>query len=218
MGLFSWTRKNKPNIQANLVREPDPPTPHQAALIEKFVEEINKVYQQRNTRRMKWIRKINTPMNPNNQNSYIFSPYENEAVVYLVGVLQSLQKDPNPFFFHEAYAEFLRTKNDYVKNNTNIFPKRAKSVPVINSVLRKMRVYSKQLEANTNNWNHRTPTPRPRVESFSTFSNSEPNTNTSASTLPSLQQLRNNTRHKPKRRIQGRIVKSNPNRPPPEEE
>jgi hypothetical protein len=219
MGWFSWTRKNKPKTTPEPVLESLPQTLHQRALVEKFVEEINKLYQQRNTRRMKWIRKINRPMNLNNPNSYIFSPYENEAVVYLVGVLRALEKDPNPFFFNEAYAEFLRTKNDYVKTNTNIFPKRAKSVPLINSVLRKMRVYSKQLNMNTNNWNHRTPTPRPRIESFHSFSNTETNTNinTSVSTLPSLQQLRNNTRYTPKKRLQGRIVKPNLNRPPPEE-
>lgn len=221
MGWFSWTRKNKNKPKANIepVAEPLPQTEHQRALLQRFVEEINTLYKQRNERRMKWIRKINTRVNLNNQNSYVFTPYENEAVVYLVRLLRALEKDPNPFFFNEAYAEFLRTKNDYVKTNTNIFPKRAKTVPLINSVLRKMRLYSKQLNMNTNNWNHRTPTPRPRIESFDSFSNSESNTNTNTTvlSLPSLRQLRNNTRYTPKKRLQGRIVKSNPNTPPQEE-
>jgi hypothetical protein len=217
MGWFSWTRKNKSKPISEALQEEVPQTPHQVALLQKFTEEINKLYKQRNIRRTEWIRKLNRKTNKNNQNSYIYSPYENEAIVYLIHLLRKLEKDPNPFFFNEAYAEFVQTKNQFVKNNTNIFSKRNKSVPLINSVLRKMRVYSKQLENTTNNWNNRSPRSRSRIESFDTFSNTESNlnTNTSGSSLPSLQQLRENTRYRPTRRLKGRIVKSNPNTQPP---
>lgn len=194
-----------------------PQTPHQKALLQKFFQEIGSLAKERNTRRVKWIQKIgkgNMNENLSNPNSYVYSPYETEALNYLVNLYFALEKDPNPFFFNEAYAEFLRTKNHYVKNNTNVFPKRAKSVPLINSVLRKMRLYSKQLE--TNNLDNRRPsTPRLRKSSFDTFSDEEINTNDKIS-LPSLRQLRNNTRRRPTRRLQG-IVKSSPNTPPPEE-
>jgi hypothetical protein len=211
MAWLSWTRKNKPKLINKPVNQPQrvEQTPDQKALIKKFSEEINNLHTQRNTRRIEWIRKNNKRIHLNNQNSLVFSPYENEAIVYLMSLLRALESDPNPFFFNEAYADFLQTKNDYIKQNTNIFPKRARSVPLIDSVLRKMRLYSKQLE------NNKLTTPRAFRNSFHNLSTNGSNTNRSS--FSSLQNLRNSIQHQPTRRLKGRVVSANLNRPPLEE-
>lgn len=212
MGWFSKTRKqNKP--KQNNTRPPplpSPPTPHQLALIERLKEEIRNLIAQRDKRRVNWIRKLST----SNTNTY--SPYENVAIDYLIKVLQELQQDQNPFFFNEAYRSFLHTKNQFVKSNTNLFQKRSKSLPLINSVFRRMRLYTQQL-SNTNNTNNSASLPRRRTSTFSNVSDSDSNTE-SAPSMFTLQQLRNNTRYRPTRRLKGRIVKPNRGTPPLEEE
>lgn len=201
MGWPSWTRKQKNVIPKNVSTPPvQPPTPHQFALIEKLKEEIRTLVSERDKRRVNWIRRLHT----SNVNTY--SPYENVAIDYLLRVLQELQKDPNPFFFNEAYRTYLRTKNQFVKNNTNVFQKRSKSLPLINTVFRRMRLYTQQLTNENFEPNQDLLPRRRRTSTFSTFSNSESN---NEEVLPSLQQLRNNTRYKPTRRLRGRIVKSN---------
>ena len=208
MGFFSWTRKQKKPKQNNTLPLPqNRPTPHQLALIERLKEEIRKLIQERDKRRVNWIRTINK--------SNTYSPYENVAIDYLIQVLQDLQKDPNPFFFNEAYRTYLQIKNQFVKTNTNVFQKRSKSIPLINGVLRRMRLYTKEL--NNTNTNNSTPVPRRRTSTFSTFSNSESTTESQPS-FYTLQQLRNNTRYRPTRRLKGRIVKPNRGTPPLEEE
>jgi hypothetical protein len=208
MGFFRWTRKqNKPKQNNTLLPPPPPPTPHQLALIERLKEEIRNLIAQRDKRRVNWIRKLST----SNQNTY--SPYENVAIDYLIQVLEELQKDQNPFFFNEAYRTFLDTKNQFVKSNTNVFQKRSKSLPLINSIFRRMRLYTQKLN-NNNTPNNSASLPRRRTSTFSTFSDTESNTEP---TLFTIQQLRNNTRYRPTRRLKGRIVKPNQGTPPLEE-
>lgn len=239
MSLFNkfFTRKKKQN---NTPPPEDPiqtpMTPHQAALIKKLAQEIVALDKSRE-RRLNQFRK--TIMNTSTTNIYIYSPYEIPAVHYLTNLLKALQSDPNPFFFNEAYAEFLRTKNEYVRSNTNVyFQKRKKSLPLINGVLRRMRQYAARLNNNTNSFNT-----LPRIsmtrrrESFdsvannalNTFSNTE-STGSSHPSLPSLRSLRNNTRnlrvaenaaraasrvHTPKQRLKGK--NPSPGTPPPTE-
>lgn len=208
MGIFSWTRKNKPKNTPIAPPAPNTPfeqTPHQLALIEKLKEEIRALFQQRDARRVEWIRKINRPVNVNNQNSYIYSPYENEAIEYLLGVLEELKKDSNPFFFNEAYREFLHKRNSMIQGNTNIFRKTTKSLPIVNSVLSRMRRFTAQLN-NVNN-GLRTPSLRVHKESFNSFSNVASNNNTITKMVKTtLKQLRENTRYRPKRRLHARRV------------
>ena len=238
MSLFTkfFTRKKKQN---NTPPPEDPiqtpMTPHQAALIKKLAQEIVALDKSRE-RRLNQFRK--TIMNTSTTN--IYSPYEIPALHYLTNLLKALQSDPNPFFFNEAYAEFLGTKNEYVRSNTNVyFQKRKKSLPLINGVLRRMRQYAARLNNNTNSFNTlpRTPMTR-RRESFdsvanndalNTFSNTE-STGSRLPSLPSLRSLRNNTRnmrvaenatraasrvHTPKRRLVGKVV--SPDTQPPTE-
>ena len=208
MGLFNrFTRKTK---QPNQQTEPLPfsPTPHHAALIQKLAQEIITL---NNTRKKRATQFASTLMTKNAGTMFI--PYENPAIEYLLTLLEALKRDPDPFFFNEAYAEFLQTKNAFVHANRNIFPKRKNSVPLINGVLRRMRLFTRQLNSNTANWN-RSPSQHSRTNSFESFSNTESN----GSSLPSIQRLRNNTRYRPTRRLKGKLVRPNPSRQPPTEE
>jgi hypothetical protein len=218
MGLWNLlTRKTKRNTPAN---EPLPPpvTPAQAALLQKLAQEIVALYDARKQRSAHFARSL-----LNKNSGTVFNPYETAAIQYLSNVLEELKKDPNPFFFNDAYATFLRTQNDFVRGNRNIFQKRKNSIPLINGVLRRMRSYAAKLQ-NTN-----TNTPKPRMRSrrsFGTnvdyFSNDESN----GSSLPSLETLRRNTAelaaltapHVYTRRLKGRVVKPNQGRPPLKEE
>lgn len=224
MSLFTkfFTRKNKPKKESNdpLPLSPPPPTPHQAALMKKLSQEIISLV---DTRKARSTQFASTIMSKNAGN--VFVPFENPAIEYLLNVLEILKTDPNPFFFNEAYAEFLRRKNAFVQANTNIFPKRKTSLPLINGVLRRMRQYAARL----NNTNNSPVTPRPTRRSFGSVSNSQSvfsNTESNSSSLPSLQSLRNNTRNlaaaenaarrrTPRRRLRRKGV--NQGTPPPTE-
>lgn len=206
MGLFNrFTRKrNQFNQQTEVV--PFLPTPHHAALIQKFAHEIMTLVDTRKKRATQFASRVMTT------NATMFIPYENPAIEYLLTLLEALKTDPNPFFFNEAYAEFLQTTNAFVNANRNVVPKRKTSVPLINGVLRRMRLFTKQLNSNTANWN-RSPS-RVRRNSFESVSNTDSN----GSSLPSLQGLRNNTRYRPTRRLKGTIVRPSPSTLPPREE
>jgi hypothetical protein len=221
MGIWNFLtrKKKKPNNTVNNTPLP-PPTPNQAALLQKLAQEIVALYDTRKQRSAHFARTI---MNKNAGN--VFVPYETAAIQYLSNVLEELKKDPNPFFFNEAYATFLHTKNDFVQGNLNVFKKRKNSIPLINGVLRRMRLYAAALQ-NTNNNMRRPPRPtRPSFNSVANFSNDESN----GSSLPSLESLRRNTaelralnnlqrarRHVYTRRLKGH-VKPNQGTPPPEE-
>ena len=203
---WPWTRKKK-NTQIVNNTPPPPPTPQQEQLLEKLKEEIRNVFVKRNTRRVKFIQNVTKPYNVANQNAWWYKPYENNVILYLVDLLKQLQHDPNPFFFNEAYAEFLQRRNQLNMN--------AKAKNLTNSVLRKLRVYTRKL---TNNNINESPRLRYRTSSFNSFSNAE-SSNESAS-LPSLRSLRASidpnlltpAGRGRTRRLKGHVVKTNQDR------
>ncbi len=222
MGLWNLLtrKKKKPNNTDNNTPL-SPPTPNQAALLQKLAQEILALYDTRKQRSAHFARTI---MNKNAGN--VFVPYESAAIQYLSNVLEELKKDPNPFFFNEAYATFLHTKNDFVQGNLNVFKKRKNSIPLINGVLRRMRRYAAKLQ-NTNNNLPRRPS-FTRRNSFNRVTNSFSNIESNGSSLPSLKNLERNTAelaalnkrlrgpYVPTRRLKG-VVRPNQGRQPPEE-
>jgi hypothetical protein len=164
-----------------------------------------------NTRKKRSTQFASTLMTKNAGTMFI--PYETPAIEYLLTLLDALKTDSNPFFFNEAYAEFLQTTNAFVQANRNVFPKRKTSLPLINGVLRRMRYYAARL----NNTNNSLVTPRVLRRSLESFSTTESNEDSNQH-LPSLQSLRNNTRYRPPRRLKGKVVRPNPNTQPPIEE
>ncbi len=215
MGLFNWTRKKKQNEtlkEPNTTIPPPPASPLKQKLLQQLLVEVRNVTQKRNARRQQWIRKImnNTTRNYNNPNSYIYKPIENQIIDYLLNLYKNLSKENETHFFNKAYQKFQDINASMTPNNKE----------KMNTVLRKLRLFSHKLQQTNTNINNARRTRRSRSRFSSNASNRLSNISTPSvmSSLPSLQSLRNNTEsyeenkktpYVPRRRLQGKVL--NPN-------
>jgi hypothetical protein len=222
MGLFNWTRKKKPNTEPNhSTRNTPPPSPSplKQKLLQQLLVEVRNVTHKRNARRQQWIRKImnNKNRNYNNPNSYIYKPIENQIIDYLLDLYKDLSYENETTFFNKAHQKFQGTNAGMTPNNKE----------KMNTILRKLRLFSHKLQQNNTNTNNtrRTKLSRSRFSSNASNSLSNISTPSEMSSLPSLQSLRNNTEsyeeskkapYVPRRRLQGRII--NPSKQSPTEE
>jgi hypothetical protein len=218
MGLFNWTRKKKPNEAPKEPKNMPPPpvSPLKQKLLQQLLVEVRNVTQKRNARRQQWIRKImnNTNRNYNNPNSYIYKPIENQMIDYLLDLYKNLSSDNETNFFNKAHQKFQETNVSMTPNNKE----------KMNTVLRKLRLFSHKLQQTNTNTNNtrRTKRSRSRFSSNATDRLSNISTPSDMSSLPSLQSLRNNTEsyeerkktpYTPRRRLQGKVVSPNTQSP-----
>jgi hypothetical protein len=153
------------------------------------------------------------PTNPVNR--YVERNYETEASSYLRKLYLELnQANQN---------QFINKKLREVQRNSDALRLSPEAKQIVESTLKKLRIYNQILQ----NTNTNTNTRRRRSSTRRRFSSNGNNTSTeedsgfnSNVSLPSLQSLRNNTRNykeeeRPRRRrLQGRVIKSNQGRPP----
>jgi hypothetical protein len=222
MGFLNFlTRKNKtkyPNVTpvSNYIpvvsSKYKPRSPERQKFFKKFAEEIVNI----------WAPKPTNPVN-----KYIERNYETEASSYLRKLYIDLNQANRKDYINKKLREFQR--------NAHALPLSPEAKQIVESKLKKLRIYNQLLQnTNTNTRRLRASTRKRFASNLSNTSTSsnlsnnstssnltsvDPSSNSNTS-LPSLQSLRNNTRnyeeepYRPRRRLQGRVIKSNQGRPP----
>lgn len=225
MGFLNFlTRKNKtlqtkypnvtpvPNYIPVVSSKYKPRSPERQKFFKKFAEEIVNI----------WAPKPTNPVN-----KYVERNYETEASSYLRKLYIDLNQANRKDYINKKLREFQR--------NAHALPLSPEAKQIVESKLKKLRIYNQLLQnTNTNTRRLRTSTRKrfssnlsntstsSNLSNNSTYSNLtsvDPSSNSNTS-LPSLQSLRNNTRnyeeepYRPRRRLQGRVIKSNQDRPP----
>lgn len=200
MGWFSGTRKNNKIIEKPNNNLPSKPlTAFQRNARKKVAQAMLKTFQNRNTRRGQWLRKLSQVLNKKNSVLNTYKPYETETIQYLYDLLQKLETNSNPSFFENAYRNLAHSKE--MSNNSR---------KLSQAILRKLLAETLTNGNYSPHYRHinRFPT---RKNSVNQESN---NSNQSQSSILSFENLRKYT---PKKRLHG-VIKPNPERPLQEEE
>jgi hypothetical protein len=225
MGVLNFLTRKKKTLQTKYPNV-DP--------VPNYIPGVSSKYKPRSPERQKFFKKfaneivnIWAPKPTNPVNRYVERNYETEASSYLRKLYIDLNQANRKDYINKKLREFQR--------NAHALPLSPEAKQIVESKLKKLRIYN-QLLQNTN-----TNTRRLRASTRKRFSSNLSNTSTSSNltpvnssinaedmgsnsnsntSLPSLQSLRNNTRnyeeepYRPRRRLQGRVIKSNQGRPP----